>query len=754
MKEVFNSYFDNREVSWLKFNERVLEEAEDESLPLLERLNFVSIFSSNLDEFFMVRVGTLHDQTLVKEEKKDNKTGLTPAEQLNKIAARTAELLPRKEKAYKDIIKGLKEYGVEQIYPDKITVPEEKQWIEKYFTKEILPLLSPTVVDKTHPLPFLKNKELYAGVSLKSHNGGKHVVLGVVPLTASDVFSRIVFLPAEQGTIRFMLMEDLIIYFVDKVFANFEVLDKNIFRITRNADIDADEALYDHDVDFRDVMEELIKKRKKLSPVRIELFARNSTIDREMLAKKLGLEMSSNFVFVQKCPLDFGFIGEIRDMLSDKPQLFFDSRVSQQPVMVKKNVSMIQQAEQKDMLLFYPYESFGAFLRLLEEATTDPTVVSIKITLYRVARDSKIVNALIRAAENGKDVLALVELRARFDEENNIGWAKRLADAGVTVIYGLDSLKVHSKLLLITRRMGNDITYITQVGTGNYNERTSKLYTDLTLITSDKEFGTDASLIFNNLSVGVAVESSSTLWVAPNCLKSRVVEMIDREITYGKDGYIGIKMNSLTDIDIIQKLVEANKRGVKVELIIRGICCLVAGIPHCTDNITVTSIVGRFLEHSRIYIFGKSDRRKLFISSADFMTRNTERRVEVAAPIKNKEIQDKLINIFNIMLKDNVRARVQQPDGTYVRKKPQEGEEILDSQKFFYDMAYKNAMEAAEKSDSDKQGADAPKQITNAAEASKDNKQKITPLPDVKEKQSKSACPTVVKVKRVKKSKR
>lgn len=695
MKEIFNNYFDNRELSWLKFNERVLEEAEDESIPLMERLNFVSIFCSNLDEFFMVRAGTLHDQTLVKDAKKDNKTGLTPAQQLTKIAKRTAELLPRKEKAYKDIIKGLKSYGVEQIYPDKIKDSELVQWLEQYFTKEILPLLSPTVVDKTHPLPFLKNKELYAGVALKDKSGAKHSVLGIIPLTVSDVFGRIIFLPSESDKLRFILTEDLIIYYAAKAFPNFDLIDGNIFRITRNADIDVDEALYDHDVDFRDVMEELIKKRKKLSPIRVELFARNSTIDKELLAKKLGLETFSDFIFVQSCPLDFDFVGAIRDKLSGKPELFFRHLTPQQPKTVNKHESMIKQADKGDMLLFYPYETFNSFIRLLDEATVDPSVVSIKITLYRVARDSKIVNALIRAAENGKDVLALVELRARFDEENNIGWAKRLADAGVTVIYGLDSLKVHSKLLLITRRIGNNIRYITQVGTGNYNERTSKLYTDLTLITSDKEFGTDASLIFNNLSVGVAVESSSTLWVAPNCLKSRVVEMIDREITYGKDGYIGIKMNSLTDIDIIQKLVEASRRGVKVQLIIRGICCLVAGIPGYTENITVTSIVGRFLEHSRIYIFGNDTRRRVYISSADFMTRNTERRVEVAAPIKSPEIQEKLTAIFNIMLKDNVKARVQQPDGTYVKKSVKQNEEPLDSQLYFYGLAYKNAEEEA-----------------------------------------------------------
>ena len=701
MNEIFNGCFDNRELSWLKFNERVLEEAEDEALPLMERLNFVSIFCSNLDEFFMVRVGSLHDQTLVKEAKRDNKSGLTPSEQLKKIAARTAELLPRKEKAYKDIVKKLKEHGIEQVTPDMLEEAEAEN-LESYFKKEILPLLSPTVVDKTHPMPFVKNKELYAGITLKHNNSEKHALLGILPLTASDIFERLIYLPVkegEEGKIRFMLLEDLILHYVDLVFPNFTVLSRNIFRITRNADIDVDEALYDHDVDFRDIMEELIKKRKKLAPVSIELLAKNGDFDKALLAKKLGLDLGGDFIFVQHCPLDFGFVSALRDKLEKRSELFFTGLVPQQPLMVKEGASMIKQAEQQDLLLFYPYERFQSFISLLEEASVDPTVVSIKITLYRVARDSKIVNALIRAAEAGKDVLALVELRARFDEENNIGWSKRLADAGVTVIYGLDSLKVHSKLLLITRRIGNEIKYITQVGTGNYNERTSKLYTDLTLITSDKEIGADASLVFNNLSVGTAVESSSTLWVAPNCLKSRVVEMIDREITYGDQGYIFIKMNSLTDIDIMQKLVEASKKGVKVQLIIRGICCLIAGIEGITENITVTSIVGRFLEHSRIYIFGRDDRRKMFISSADFMTRNTEKRVEVAAPIKNREIQERLISIFNTMLNDNVKARVQLSDGTYRKKTPGENEEKLDSQLYFYEQAYKNYAEARDKAE-------------------------------------------------------
>lgn len=690
--EIYNTYFYSRELSWLKFNERVLEEAQDDTVPLMERLNFVSIFCTNLDEFFMVRAGTLYDQTLVKDIKRDNKTGMTAHEHLERVARRTEELIPRKEKAYKDIIKKLKDHGVEQAHPEKPKTDEEAHWLKEYFTREILPLLSPTVVDKTHPLPFLKNRELYAGIAMKP-KGDKRTVIGVMPLTASDVFERIVYLPAPEGKVRFMLMEDLIIHFAEMAFPNFEVTGRCIFRITRNADIDVEEALFDHDVDFRDVMEELVKKRKKLAPIRIELMMKNGPIDKELLAKKLSFEMGNDFIFVQNCPLDLGFVPMLKEKLLDcnKLDLFFNRLKPQKPLMLGDQEPVIRQVEQHDVLLFYPYESFSYFTRLLEGAAFDPTVVSIKITLYRVARDSKIVNALIRAAENGKEVLALVELRARFDEENNIGWAKRLAEAGVTVIYGLDSIKVHCKLLLITRRVGSEIKYITQVGTGNFNERTSKLYTDLSLITADKDFGTDASLIFNNLSVGVAVENSRTLWVAPCCLKSRIVEMIDREMTYGAEGYIGIKMNSLTDIDVIQKLVEAGRKGVRIQLIIRGICCLVAGIPGFTDNITVTSIVGRFLEHSRIYIFGKADRRRVYISSADFMTRNTERRVEVAAPIKDPEIQNRLVDIFNTMLKDNVKARVQQPDGSYTRKPRAEGELPFDSQLYFYEQAYINS---------------------------------------------------------------
>lgn len=679
-----HSYFDNRELSWLKFNQRVLEEAEDNSVPLFERLRFVSIFQSNLDEFFMVRVGSLYDQTLLKKDKPDNKTNLTSAQQLTLISEKVKELMPRFGLAYRKITAKLKEYGAEHIRTDKLS-KTNREYLLKYFLSDIKPLLFPTIIDKKHPTPFFANKAIYVYVKLLNKKGNE--IWGLIP-ASSDVFGRVVFIPSRKG-FRFILIEELILLFAEHAFSGYTVADKGIVRITRNADIDAEEALFDHDVDFRDVMEELIKKRRKLCPVRIEYSDYGNEKDIAQFAQKAGLSIGNNFIFKVSHPLDFGFLGEIEDRLSDKPELFFDKLVPQISPAVTAEKPVLKQIEEKDIMLMYPFESFNPFIRLLEEAAYDDEVVSIKITLYRVARDSKIVNALIKAAENGKDVLALVELRARFDEENNIGWSKRLEEAGVKVIYGLDNLKVHSKLLLITRKIGNSISYTTQIGTGNYNERTSRLYTDITLMTADQDIGTDASLVFAELSIGSAVESSSSLWVAPNCLKPRVVELIDREITFGKNGYIGLKLNSLTDKDIIEKLVEASKAGVKVELLIRGISCLVAGIKNETENISIVSIVGRFLEHSRIYIFGNDERRQVYISSADFMTRNTEKRVEVAAPIKDRAIRDRLIDYFKTMLCDNVKLRVMKNDGTYTRRKSEN--EPLDAQRYFYLKAYSDA---------------------------------------------------------------
>lgn len=680
-------YYDNRELSWLKFNARVLEEAFDEETPLFERLRFVQIFCSNLDEFFMIRVGSLHDKMLFDSKDTENKTNMTAKEQLVEIAKRVKQLLPVKDDAYSAIMDGLKNYGVEHLAVKDLS-PEEDAYFRAFFTREIQPLLFTGVVDKKHPVPFLKSGEIYVGVAIrKKDDAARKVTFGILP--ASENFPKLVWLP---GTGKFLLIEELISHYAEQVFKNFEIISRCIFRVTRNADIAIDEGLYDHDVDFRDIMSDLVKKRKKLQPVRLEFLGKPDDSIAALIAKTL--KVRDSFIFWQTAPLTMDFLSSVERKLEKNSELFFAPLTPQKSPAIDTKRPMIEQIKQHDIMLNYPYENINQFIRLLEEAAENPDVVSIKITLYRVARDSKIISALTRAAENGKDVLALVELRARFDEENNIGWSKCLEDAGVTVIYGLDELKVHSKLLLITLRDGNDVSYITQVGTGNYNERTSKLYTDLTLMTADRDFGSDASVVFNALAVGNTVESTNKLLVAPKGLKSRIVELIDNEITYKDKGYIGIKMNSLTDKDIIEKLAEASRAGVKIELVVRGICCLIAGVEGDTENIRVISIVGRFLEHSRIYIFGTGDRRRVYISSADFMTRNTERRVEVAAPLLDKSIADRAVEIFETMLRDNVKAREQDSDGNYYHVQPKEGEPRLNSQIYFYEQAYKAAEQA------------------------------------------------------------
>lgn len=680
-------FYDNRELSWLKFNARVLEEAFDEETPLFERLRFVQIFCSNLDEFFMIRVGSLHDKMLFDSKDTENKTNMTAKEQLVEIAKRVKQLLPVKDDAYSAIMDGLKNYGVEHLAVKDLS-PEEDAYFRAFFTREIQSLLFTGVVDKKHPVPFLKSGEIYVGVAIrKKDDAARKVTFGILP--ASENFPKLVWLP---GTGKFLLIEELISHYAEQVFKNFEIISRCIFRVTRNADIAIDEGLYDHDVDFRDIMSDLVKKRKKLQPVRLEFLGKPDDSIAALIAKTL--KVRDSFIFWQTAPLTMDFLSSVERKLEKNSELFFAPLTPQKSPAIDTKRPMIEQIKQHDIMLNYPYENINQFIRLLEEAAENPDVVSIKITLYRVARDSKIISALTRAAENGKDVLALVELRARFDEENNIGWSKCLEDAGVTVIYGLDELKVHSKLLLITLRDGNDVSYITQVGTGNYNERTSKLYTDLTLMTADRDFGSDASVVFNALAVGNTVESTNKLLVAPKGLKSRIVELIDNEITYKDNGYIGIKMNSLTDKDIIEKLAEASRAGVKIELVVRGICCLIAGVEGDTENIRVISIVGRFLEHSRIYIFGTGDRRRVYISSADFMTRNTERRVEVAAPLLDKSIADRAVEIFETMLRDNVKAREQDSEGNYHHVQPKEGEPRLNSQIYFYEQAYKAAEQA------------------------------------------------------------
>ena len=680
-------YYDNRELSWLKFNERVLEEAQDKHVPLCERLMFTAIFQSNLDEFFMVRVGSLYDQTLVDADVRENKTDMTCAEQLEAIFKRVAELNPVRDSAYNGIMSELEKYGVEQVN-FKMLSKSEENYLKLYFTTEILPLISPQVIDKRHPFPFLKNKEIYAVAQLETKNS---VTIGLVP--ASGTFSRIIFLPGTKH--RFMLVEELILHYMPLIFENYKVLDKSLMRITRNADINMEEALYDHDVDLRDVMSDLLKKRKKLSPVRMELSRKLGQTAVAYLCEKLELKQTQ--IFRLKTPLDLSFVYTLRGRLEDNlPLLFFGRADPQNSCEIVHNAPMLPQVQKRDILLSYPFESIKPFLRMLMEAAVDPNVVSIKITLYRVASNSKVIDALIAAAENGKEVLVLVELRARFDEENNIGWSQRLEYAGCNVIYGPESLKVHSKLLLITRKnSAGKIQYITQIGTGNYNEKTSALYTDLSLLTANQEIGAEALMVFNALSTNTLVEHTDKLLVAPLCLQNRVIEMINTEIEAakrGEDAFIGLKLNSLTDKKIIDKLVEASQAGVKIRMVIRGICCLVAGVEGYTENIEITSIVGRYLEHSRIYIFGTNERRKIYISSADFMTRNTIRRVEVAAPILDSHVQARIMHIFSVLTGDNVKARRMLSDSTYVHVETEDT--AVDSQATFIKEAYANAAKA------------------------------------------------------------
>lgn len=670
----------NRELSWLKFNERVLEEAENPSVPLCERLTFMSIYQTNMDEFFMVRVGSLFDQTLLQKEIRENKTGMTSQEQVDAILKQTRKTDCRKEAVYDELMECIAKEGI-QILRFQDIDSEGCKYLEKYFDSEIAPLISPTVVGRRQPFPFLRNKEIYAVVVLETKN--KKERIGLIPCTGS-VFGRMVNIPGMQGS--YILTEELILHFVSKIFKGYKIKSKSLMRVTRNADIDAD-ALYDEDLDYREFMVGIIKQRKKLAPIRLELSREMDSYGISLLCDYL--ELGKNHVFKTSTPLDLSFVFQIQDLLRKETKLFFPKRTSQKSDQFQEGRSIIEQIKEEDKLLSYPYESIRPFLHLLNEAAEDKDVVSIKMTLYRVAKQSKVVEALIEAAENGKEVVVLVELRARFDEENNIEWSRRLENAGCQVIYGLDGYKVHSKLCLITRKTDKQIEYITQIGTGNYNEKTSRLYTDLSLMTSNVDIGIEASNVFQALAKGEVIEKSEHLLVAPKCLQNKVLEMLDEEIARAKNGeeaYAGFKLNSLTDKKIIDKLIEASSAGVKIDMIIRGICCLIPGIEGKTDNIRIISIVGRFLEHSRIYIFRSGDRRKYYIASADFMTRNTVRRVEVAAPVYAEHLKEELQNMFDIMLNDNQKARQLYPDGTY--RRVENDQKPLNSQEKFYAMAY------------------------------------------------------------------
>lgn len=674
--------YHNRELSWLKFNQRVLEQSCDTSIPLLERLKFISIFCSNLDEFFMIRVGTLTDASLLEPDAIDNKSGMSPAEQLAAIFPQVCGLVDKKDDAYRRLMPELAREGIMHLDMDALT-EEQAVFLEGYFHNEIQPLLSPQIIDKHHPFPFLKNKETYICAQLQTK--GDFIKLAIIPVSTG--FDRLVFLPFERDC--FVMLEELVLKYCEYIFQGYVVVAKTTFRITRNADINVDEALYDYDMDYRSVMEELVKSRRKLMPVRIEFQGEDCGAISEQLCRKL--ELSPERVFYSATPMDmsFGFALCAKYERHGAKHLFYPALVPQDSPSIQPNSPIIPQIEKHDVLLSYPFESMKPFIALLLEAADDKSVVSIKMTLYRVARESQIVAALIKAAENGKEVHVVVELRARFDEENNIIWSKRLEEAGVNVVYGLGEYKVHSKLLVITRRTDDKISFITQVGTGNYNESTAKLYTDLCLITADREIGEDGVRIFNGILTDNPADDTRHLLAAPVTMKPAILRGIDEEAELarqGKPAAVTVKINSLTDKDIIDHLIQASIAGVKIRMIIRGICCLRAGVPGCTDNIEVVSIVGRFLEHSRIYVFGTPERRRVYISSADFMTRNTERRVEVAAPIYDKTIQERIIKLFDLEFSDNVKAKRLTESGVYepvTNRKPP-----IDSQIDLYKLAY------------------------------------------------------------------
>lgn len=678
-------YMMNRELSWLKFNERVLNEAGNPKVPLAERLTFVSIYQSNLDEFYRVRVGTLMDQMDVSEVVRENKTNMTSEEQVKAIIRATRELEEKKTVIYEQLMGELEPKGIRLINFNKLSA-EEGKILEEYFDREIAPYLSANIVSKQQPFPFLKNKDIYA-VALLESKGGK-TRTAIIPCS-NNVFRRLIDIPTRKGT--FLLAEELILQFLPKFFKNYSVKEKSLIRVTRNADIDT-EMIYDEDLDYRDAMENLIKERKRMNPVRMEF---TGTLNKKMMhALCKTIHVEKEHVFRSDVPLDLSFVFAIQSYLknTNAGELFYPRRTPRPTPQLNDKESLIPQILEKDVLLSYPFESMKPFINLLYEAAEDESVVSIKMTLYRLANKSQIVDALVEAAENGKEVVVLVELRARFDEENNIEYSRKLEEAGCRVIYGLNGYKVHSKLCLISRKTEQGVSYVTQIGTGNYNEKTSALYTDLSLITGNQEIGKEAAEVFAALLRGETVEETHLLLVAPKCLQNKVLDMIEEEIQHvknGEEGYIGIKINSLTDKVIISKLVEASQAGVKIEMIVRGICCLIPGVKGYTENITVVSIVGRFLEHSRIYRFGTKERENVYIASADFMTRNTLRRVEVAAPVLDERLKNHLAWMFETMMKDDEKGKCLTEKGIYVDRNLHV--QKLNSQECFYEAAYANA---------------------------------------------------------------
>ena len=690
-------FMQNRELSWLKFNERVLLEANRHETPLLERLKFISIFVSNLDEFFMIRVGSISDYALFDEKYFDNKTGMNAQEQLDKIFGVIPPLYKLYGQAFSSVISGLAHHGVELLRMQDLGKDDIKS-LKNHFQQNVMPLLSPQIIDPKHPFPHLSNKQLHIAVTLEKRKGA---VFGLIAMPPE--LDRLIFL--DSKSCRFVLLEDLILHFVDLAFGIYKVVEKNIIAVTRNADINTEEELLDEDIDFREVMKDLLKRRQRLSPVRLELNHQASGEMFEFLRGKLVISPAQ--VFLSDAPLDLSFISALERAIDRETvkRLVWPAHIPAETLPLAKRGSMLKLAAGKDMLFSYPFESMSPLLGMIHEASQDPLVMSIKITLYRIDAHSELAGSLIRAAENGKEVIVLMELRARFDERNNIEWAQRLEEAGCRVIYGLVGYKVHSKICLITRRESGKIQYITQIGTGNYNEKTAKLYTDLSLITSNQEIGHDAAVFFGDMLLGNLEGEYRHLWVAPGSYKSNVLKCIEeerRKAAGGGSGSIIIKCNSLTDKEIIEKLAQASCAGVEISLIVRGICCLVPQIPGTTENIRVISIVGKFLEHTRVFCFGRGQDKSLYISSADLMTRNTQRRVEIACPILDAELKTRICGMLEIMLQDNTNAWDLQADGGYVLRRPPEDGSEENSQEIFT----KDAREDALKSEADKSGSD------------------------------------------------
>lgn len=687
-RELLN-YTQNRELSWLRFDQRVLEEARDKSVPLLERMKFVAIFTSNLDEFFMIRVGSLYDMVQTDEKHRDSRSGMTPQEQLDAIYEAVAPLYKERDKTYTEIKKELSPYGVCGLDFKELEA-DEKKYVKKYFKEQILPVLSPQIVDSSHPFPHLLNKDIYVTASLNK----KEQMLGIVPVPT--YVSDILMLPGHD--IRYIRMEKVIMEYLHLVFDQYEVSDPNYICVTRNADVSPNDEALEVTDDFRKLMQNTLHKRRRMAVVRLETAEKLSAKMQEYFCEKFKITPAQ--IFRTKMPMKLDYMFSIAGNLPEsmKRSLVYEPFSPQKSAHVQEG-SMLKQVKKQDILLFYPYESMDPFLKLIKDASADPNVMTIKITIYRLAKKARLVEYLCAAAENGKEVTVLIELRARFDEQNNIDWSERLEEAGCRVIYGFDGYKVHSKICLITYRNRNEIQYITQVGTGNYNEKTAAMYTDLSLMTADPRIGQDAAEFFKNMSIGNLQGNYQYLIVSPVSLKSSILQMIDEEIQKRKDGRIVMKMNSVTDVDFIRKVSEASCAGVRVDLIVRGICCILPGVPEYTENVRVMSVVGRYLEHPRIFSFGTGKEQKIYIGSADMMTRNTEKRVEVACPVLDEQIRRQINHDLKVMLSDNVKARVMQKDGIYTKRKikDESSGKMIDSQAVFMEEALKAAEEVQKK---------------------------------------------------------